>query len=113
MSTPLPGVPEPEYTPLGEWDTQLEVGGEVFPFCEDEDANITGVGHQDRAAFADAINRYDGECGITYDGSEDLWTAEDIDHDWVAFDAGSDELMHRCTTDTPGAFRVTTLWGQR
>lgn len=35
----------------------------TYPFFEDEDANgLYGYGHQDKVAFATAVNDYDAEC---------------------------------------------------
>lgn len=110
MTEPLPDMPEPEYKSAADWTMQMEVGGEVYPFVADEDGNITGFSHQDRAEFAAAINRYEAvECG----NDDDLWTADDIGHDWMAPDEDSDEYFHVCTPDAPGAIPVTTLWGKR
>lgn len=90
---------------------QLTEGGETYPFTEGESCDITGYGHQDKAAFADAINRYDRECGLILDPSEQ-WTADAIQHGWAVL--LDDEVhMRMCAETEPGAFPVTTLWGQR
>lgn len=93
--------------------TQLEEGGETYPFTEDENGNVTGYGHQDKAAFAAAINRYDEEAtGEPLADPDDAWEADDINHQWVTFDDRT-ELFTVATQDAPGAFAITTLWGAR
>lgn len=87
------------------WDDQ-----HTFPFIEDEDANITGYGHQDKAELAAAINRYDELCNGGPLRPEERWTADDIGHYWVT---QRGERLHKCSADTPEAFPVTGLWGQR
>lgn len=89
----------------------LDVGAEggAFPFCEDEDANLTGYGHQDRATFAAEVMRFDIEVG-GFDAAElPDWT-DDIAHRWVTIDG---EMLTICPEGTPGAISVTTLWGAR
>ncbi|WGL50659.1 hypothetical protein P5P86_11860 [Nocardioides sp. BP30] len=82
--------------------------GQSFPFVEDENGNITGDGHQDRAAFAAAVNRYEEAHPTGADPVE----ADDVAHQWVTVDEGG-ELLTACEESTPGAVAVTTLWGQR
>lgn len=82
--------------------------GQSFPFVEDENGNITGDGHQDRAAFADAINRYE-ELHPT--GAEPV-ESDDIAHQWVLVDEGGERLTV-CGRYAKGAVAVTTLWGRR
>lgn len=91
---------------------QMSEGGETYPFVEDENASITGYGHQDKAEFAAAINRYDTECNGEPMGYGDYWTADDIGWGWVTLNDDG-ETCHACAPGTPGAFPVTTLWGQR
>lgn len=87
-------------------------GTPPFPFIEDENANITGYGHQDRASFAEEINRYDSHLDETFD-DEAGWTADDISHGWVSIDPGDQETLRLATENTYGAIPVTTLWGAR
>lgn len=99
-----------------EFTTEWGDGVDPFPFVEDENCNITGYGHQDKAKFADEVNRYDRVCsdGIANRplNDEDEWTAEHISHVWVVI--GEDgESLRRADETTPGAFPVTELWGQR
>lgn len=112
------------FTPFTADDLSMQWDAETkFPFAENEDANITGYGHQDKAQFAAEINRYDKVCnGGEWD--EPGWEATDIGHKYAV--RISEEL---CTAwlplddphvqdepvgpDTPGAFPITTLWGQR
>lgn len=84
----------------------------VFPFVDDENGNITGYGHQDRAAFAAAINEYDALCSGFEVLEGDTWTAADVVHRWVAVDADG-ERLRPCGPGTPDAIPVTALWGQR
>lgn len=87
-------------------------GDHVFPFVEDENANATGYGHQDRAEFAAAINRYDElTTGETVD-DDDLWNEDYVGHYWVVI-APDGETLQRTTEDDPDAIPVTGLWGQR
>ena len=96
-----------------DWTMQMVEGGEVFPFVEDENANITGLGHQDKAAFADALNRYDAWCnGQDWVDESDLWTADHIAHEWATQDADG-ERLRTCGPTNPGAIAITTLWGAR
>lgn len=83
-----------------------------FPFVEDENANITGFGHQDRAKFAGDVNRYDEICmGEPYPEHE-RWTAEAITHDWVVI-SDDGEFFRKCGRSHVRALPVTCLWGQR
>lgn len=102
-----------------EWSMQMEEGGETFPFVEDENANITGIGHQDPAAFAAAVNRYDAYClGESFPEGEQ-WTADHIGHRWAVHVDDGEALFTTLATGvpvtegTPGAMPITTLWGQR
>lgn len=102
-----------------DWATELTFteGDQTYPFVEDENANITGHGHQDLAEFAAAINRWDDQCGADV-AEDDRWTEDHIAHRWAApsqeFEAVNGEwFLTGCPADTPGAIAVTTLWGQR
>lgn len=89
-----------------------------FPFIEDENANITGYGHQDKATFAAEVNRYDEYCnGEPYPEAEQ-WTADHVGYAWVI--PPEDEGPFRTVVDgvpvteaTPGAMPLTILWNQR
>lgn len=85
----------------------------TFPFVEDENCNITGHGHQDKAEFATAINQYDEVCNGEPYPEDEHWTADDIGHAWVTLDPDNDERLRPCPEGTEGAIPVTTLWGQR
>lgn len=98
-----------ETTDPAYWTMDMGSDG-TFPFVEDENCNITGLGHQDKDEFAEAINRYDGICG-EHDENE-RYTADDIAHDWAVF--GDDgESLHSVPISTPGAVPITSLWGAR
>jgi hypothetical protein len=97
-----------------EFTTEWGDGVEPFPFVEDENCNITGFGHQDKAKFAAEINRYDRVCsgGAVVELDDDEWEADHIGHTWVVL--GDDgESLKRAEESAPGAFPVTELWGQR
>lgn len=97
-----------------DWTMQMVEDGEVYPFVEDENANITGLGHQDKAAFAAALNRYDEWCnGADWVDESDLWTAEHIAHQWVAEVPDEDSLFVVVPEGTPDAVAITTLWHWR
>lgn len=99
-----------------EFTTDMGVDG-VFPFVEDEQANITGFGHQSRAVFAAAVNRYDELGNGAPLADEDQWTADDITHRWAKplqdVNAGDDWRLMSVPKGAPDAIPVTTLWGQR
>lgn len=91
-----------------------------YPFTEDENANITGLGHQDKAEFAAAINRYDTTMNGEPFPDDEQWTAGDIAHKWAVLgEVQGEPCMFpsidgvKVTSDTPGAVAITTLWGQR
>lgn len=84
----------------------------TYPFVEDENANVTGYGHQDKAAFAEALNAYDIACNGEPFSEDDLHTAGDVAHLWVIDDADHERLTV-VQAETPGAEPVTTVWGQR
>lgn len=100
-------------------DMGAEYGG-VYPFVEDENANVTGHGHQDKAAFAEAINTYDRAMNPGGFADDERWFASDISHQWavrnteetctVYVDSDRDRPI---TPETPGAFPITTLWNYR
>jgi hypothetical protein len=105
----MTAIDSPTLTP-SDWTFQLSEGGETYPFVEDENDNITGLGHQDKTAFADAVNRYDTEAnGEPIDWA---WDADHIAHGWATLDADG-ERLHDCTPDTPGAIAITTMWSWR
>lgn len=92
-----------------------------FPFVENEDADITGPGHQDEAAFAAAVNAYDifTDPTIVASAAWRPWHAGDISHTWVVvegWDSAQPEnewRMHAVPEGTEGALPVTTLWNRR
>ncbi|MDF9718071.1 hypothetical protein INN71_02650 [Nocardioides sp. ChNu-153] len=94
--------------------------GVVYPFVEDEVCNVTGFGHQPKAAFAEAVNRWDRVVGgVELADGNAGWTAAHVSHKWaLAFE--DEHFWNRdprtgepITGATPGAFPITTLWGQR
>lgn len=90
----------------------MEDGVDRFPFIEDENGNITGYGHQDKATFAAEINRYDEYCNGGPIQNYEQWEESYISHQWVVVDASVELLISAFPEDT-GAFPVTTLWGAR
>ena len=109
---------------MSDWTMQMEEGGETFPFVEDEHANITGLGHQDKAEFAAAVNRYDTYCNGEPFPEDEQWGADHIAHRWAVRGSDGETLWTKhptgtpqqgepVTADTPGAIAITTLWGQR
>lgn len=94
---------------------RLSVDGETYPFTEDENCNITGLGHQDEAAFAAAVNRFEAECYAEPPSESGQWTADHINHDWVVLeeDQGGEVRLRQVPAGTTGAVAVTTLWRQR
>lgn len=113
MSTTEPQMTGTEHQPdPSEWTMQMSEGGETYPFVEDENANITGLGHQDPAQFVAAVNRYETECNGEPFPEHEQWDEGYIGHTWVTLDPDG-ERLHPCTRDQPEAIAVTTLWGQR
>lgn len=103
-------------------------GDKTWPFVEDDNANIHGYGHQDKGAFADAVNDWDLHCeGI--DSAADGFDATVVTHKWAVMDpngeqfwvvvpATDERVAHLLapgpvTEHTPGAFPITCIWGQR
>jgi hypothetical protein len=81
---------------------------EVWPFIEDENAYITGYGHQDPDEFAAAVRHYDFTCnGEMYE-----WSADDVGHAWVRLTIDGEKFLV-CEPTEPGAFPVTTMWSSR
>lgn len=95
-----------------DWTMLMREGGEVYPFVEDENANITGLGHQDKVEFAAAINRYDTECNGEPFPVDEQWDEELIVHRWACL-GNDNEHLYPCPAEDPGAVAVTTLWGWR
>lgn len=103
--------------------------GKTWPFFEDEDCNITGYGHQDKATFAAAVNEYDREVGgvdpsdavldhrdVSY-GYAVLKTPSEVEEDYWTFTWGypvqGQSRPEPYTADHPGAVPITTIWGVR
>jgi hypothetical protein len=61
-------------------------GDKTWPFFEDEDANIIGYGHQDRAAFVAAVLDYDR----TMSGEGELHSEGDVTYGYVVVNAPSE-----------------------
>ena len=93
----------------------LSFGQEVtFPFIEDENCNITGYGHQDKAKFAALVNAYD----VLVGGDIGEWTADDITHGYAVTSEDGERFWTELdgepvTEKTPGAWPYTALWGTR
>lgn len=102
-------------------DWTFEMDGHTFPFVEDDCANITGLGHQDKAEFAAAINRYDEVCNGEPFPEDEQWDAGYIAHKWAVLVEGEDHELRLYAKrdglpvgpDAPGAVAITTLWNQR
>lgn len=92
--------------------TYVEDDVDPFPFTEDENGNITGYGHQDKAKFVAEIERYDEYCNDEPIKSYEQWKESDISHQWVVVDANG-ELFIPAFPEDAGAIPVTTLWGAR
>ena len=118
---------EREGIDLHEWFTFTE-DGVTYPFVEDENANVHGYGHQDKAEFARAVNDYDVAVGGV-DSTDACWDAGDIPYRWGVMDLDGERFwVNVPATDqrvehllvpgpvgenTPGAFPITCLWNQR
>lgn len=99
-----------DFNPVTDLTMDMAEGVEPFPFVEDENASISGYGHQDKAKFAAEVNRYDDYCNGGPFLDDARWTADDIGHKWASFDG---EHFAPVNPGTPGAVPLTTLWGQR
>lgn len=86
-----------------------------LPFVESDRGDITGPGHQDKAAFAAQVTAYDEDCGGEPLNESFKTTADDVDHRWVTLVVGEDGDWSATTVtkDTPFATPVTTVWGKR
>lgn len=124
----------PTENELREWLSFWGDNG-VYPFTEDENANITGYGHQDKREFAAGIVSYDLEMGALEEDEREetldeyvkftthtyaLADPDDDEHFWVAgyplrpADAARLALPTAgIGPETPGAFPVTLMWGVR
>ena len=103
----------------GDWSMDFGADG-TFPFTEDEHANITGLGHQDKAEFAAAVNRYDAAMNGEPFPEDEQWDESHIAHRWAVLreHQGEPALFavvdgDRVTAGTPDAVPITTLWAQR
>ena len=90
----------------------------TFPFVEDENCNITGYGHQDKAKFAALVNAYDLLVGGV-DAEDAHWEAGDITHGY-AVTSEDGERFHAVwpngqlvTEGDASSWPFTALWGQR
>lgn len=105
---------------MTDWKKELQMPMTVtFPFVEDENCNITGYGHQDKAQFAGYLTAYDVLVGGLSPDRDGVWTADDGRHKLVMPDPDSpDERLIQApfgvdSVDVPDAFPVTTVWNQR
>ncbi|UYG15787.1 hypothetical protein BRM3_09025 [Brachybacterium huguangmaarense] len=84
-----------------------------LPFIETDDCDITGPGHQDRAAFAALVTAYDRDNA----GDPNLYAhrAEQVGYRWVFMteDEHGQWMYVRAAPTDEGAVPVTTLWGAR
>lgn len=102
-------------------DWSMDFGSDgKYPFTESESADITGLGHQDKAEFAAAVNRYDAAMNGGPYPEDEQWDESYIAHRWAVLGEhlGEPALFavvdgERVTEATPGAVAITTLWGQR
>ena len=87
----------------------------TFPFFEDEGGSyIVGLGHRNRAEFAEAVNEYDAYAGA------DSYGQTEADVAWrYGVPEGSSAEGHTLrwgsdadpvTAETPGAIAITVLW---
>lgn len=85
-----------------------------FPFVTDENASVTGPGHQDPEVFAAGVNAFDHYC----DGGDDpigpSVTAADVKHVWVRIEGDfNDQVVFMpCDPDDHHAMPATTIWGR-
>jgi len=103
-------------TEITDWVMRWDSQSEPFPFFEDENANITGYGHQDKARFAAEINRYDALCNGKSMADDEQWTEHDITHKWVVERGeylATEVDGEPVNAATPGAIPITGLWGER
>jgi len=94
-----------------DWQMQWD-DDNTFPFVEDENCNITGLGWQDKAEFAAEVNRYDEVAGGEPIDPDEQWTADDISYHYAVLDPDG-ERLHQVGPDVQGAIKVTALWGLR
>lgn len=101
--------------------------GKTWSFFEDEDANITGYGHQDKATFAAAVNEYDRHMGADAEGHEH--DHRDVTYGYAVINASECEPEYWTytwgypvqgqarpepyTADDPGVVPITMIWGVR
>lgn len=97
---------------LAAWFTFVNAGV-TYPFVEDENANVTGYGHQDPAEFAAAVNAYDEAMTGEVADEEDQWTADHISHQWAVMDPDGERVRPVNHDQVPESIPITTLWGQR
>lgn len=84
-----------------------------LPFIEDDDANITGPGHQSREAFAKAVQEYD-RVAAEIDSSDFIYP-EVVAHKWVTVlvEPSGDWWATTVDSDHDNAIPVTTIWNVR
>lgn len=103
---------------IASWFTTQWDAVTSFPFVEDENCNITGYGHRDKAAFAAEVNRYDTHCNGEAFPEVERWDESCITHRWAVIDPDGERLWVEVdgkpvTVTTAGAVPITCLWGQR
>lgn len=87
------------------WDEAMWI-----PFVEDENAHITGPGHQDPGSFIRSVYAYDQ---VNNPGHAEMHVLTDVAHQWVQVEDAEEGCVVPCAADAPGAVPVTTIWGVR
>lgn len=93
-------------------------GEPPFSFYEDENANITGWGHQDPEAFVEEVLRYD-RLATGDDLAVERHDPIEVVHRWAQLRgihpviAEDTDRLEPCRAEDPGAVPITTLWGVR
>jgi len=94
---------------LSQWTTWIDYPHWV-PFVEDENANITGPGHQAPEAFVIAVFAYDH---ANAPGHAEKHDPGEVQHQWALLEADEEGHAVPCAPDAPGAVPITTIWGVR
>ena len=94
-----------------------------LPFVEDENANITGPGHQNIRRFAEAVREWEATTGgfapyhrDVEDVEQEIANLEEvIEHGWAVptWFPGDEFSLKLVAPDTEGAIPITYIWGVR